>query len=383
MKKRYVILLALLVATSMMACSLEETGKGNESNKVENATNENQASMPLQSPEELTLEKVMELMNVTNMVKCFGPFHYISTMTSGTASWTWTREGIYTINDDGEIEKNTIIIDRYGMKLIYYINSDENDPYYYISDNYGSMRSKKDEYVMRFEKVFFADDDDTYANEYKVISTKEEDGLYVVEIQGYFYDTLRETFELSFAPETGCIRSCKKVIHDENHQRAEYEFVFDKSIQVDRSPKEECETSLDKKEAGTLVFDTVDINGDPITSDIIKGSKVVLMNHWVLWSEPNIEEISKLQRLYENYKDRGLLILGVYSDSENPKEIVEDAGVTYPVLHVDSNLYAYEENSVSVTYIFDGDGKLLEQDPIQGSKSYEDWEKIVLEYLPE
>lgn len=415
MKRRSVTLLALFMAVSMTACTIEEPDKGNKTETTQNVetietevesktsdeTKANEESksegsktdesksdktkvqiedipMPVNSPEELTVEKVMELTNVTNMLKSFGSFRFRLTETVGEEQ-SQASEGIYVIKDDGVFEMNMSMVDSDGSKTMYYINTDESEPYYYVSTKNGTRRLEKDEYVMTFKDVSFAD---VGADEYKVISTKEEDGLYVAEMECYFDGSHLETVELSFVPETGRIQTYKIDFH-ETDQKMDSEFAFDRSIEADLSPKEEYEASLDKKEEGSLIFDSVDINGNPVTNDIIKGSKVVLMNLWEPWCGPCVKELPELQKLYENYKDQGLLILGVYSDSEYAKETIENAGVTYPVFKVDANLYAYEQNYVPATFLFDGNGKLLQEDPIQGSKSYEGWEEIVLEYLSE
>ncbi len=135
-----------------------------------------------------------------------------------------------------------------------------------------------------------------------------------------------------------------------------------------------------------LVFTTVDIDGNAVSESIIKDSKVVLVNLWEPWCGPCVREIPDLEKLYENYKDQGLLILGVYTTFEmdaDAKEIMTSSGVTYPILKADQNLYSYEQDYVPATFLFDGNGKLLESEPIAGAQSYEQWESVVLKYLSE
>jgi thiol-disulfide isomerase/thioredoxin len=119
-----------------------------------------------------------------------------------------------------------------------------------------------------------------------------------------------------------------------------------------------------------LVFTTVDIDGNAVSESIIKDSKVVLVNLWEPWCGPCVREIPDLEKLYENYKDQGLLILGVYTTFEMDADAKE-------------NLYSYEQDYVPATFLFDGNGKLLESEPIAGAQSYEQWESVVLQYLSE
>lgn len=137
-------------------------------------------------------------------------------------------------------------------------------------------------------------------------------------------------------------------------------------------------------EPGDLFFETVDIYGNPVTDEVIWGSKLVLMNLWEPWCGPCVREMPDLELLYEKYKDQGLLILGVYTSfdmDEDAKDVLDYCGTTYPILKCDSYLYAYEQDYVPATFIFDGNGYLLDSEPIPGSQSYEEWEEIILEYL--
>ena len=138
--------------------------------------------------------------------------------------------------------------------------------------------------------------------------------------------------------------------------------------------------------SGDLVFDTVDINGNAVTDEVIRGSKLVLLNLWEPWCGPCVNEMPDLQELYENYKDQGLIILGAYTTFQmdgDAKEIVDSIGITYPILKADDNLLSYEQDYVPATFLFDGSGNLLSSEPIAGSQSYRQWEKVVQENLPE
>ncbi|MBE5862504.1 MAG: TlpA family protein disulfide reductase [Lachnospiraceae bacterium] len=135
-----------------------------------------------------------------------------------------------------------------------------------------------------------------------------------------------------------------------------------------------------------LPFETVDINGNAVTSEILEGSKLVLLNFWEPWCGPCVREMPDLEKLYEEYQDQGLLILGVYktfSMDDDAKEIVTSAGITYPILKADSVLLALEQNYVPATYLLDGEGQLLYEEPIAGARSYETWKEVVLYFMPE
>ena len=154
--------------------------------------------------------------------------------------------------------------------------------------------------------------------------------------------------------------------------------------------KDEALSQEDDTEAeytpGDLVFESVDINGNIVTDEMIKGSKLVLLNLWEPWCGPCVNEMPDLQKVYLKYKDKGLLIIGAYTTFDmdgEAKSIVSSAGITYPIVKADENLYSYEQSYVPATFIFDGNGNLLDSNPVEGSRSYMEWDTIVSRYLPD
>lgn len=75
------------------------------------------------------------------------------------------------------------------------------------------------------------------------------------------------------------------------------------------------------------------LDGEVLTSDDLAG-KVVLVNAWATWCPPCVIEMPGFQRIYEDYKEQGFLILGVSRDQGDPtpvKAFLERKGITYPV----------------------------------------------------
>ncbi len=108
------------------------------------------------------------------------------------------------------------------------------------------------------------------------------------------------------------------------------------------------------------------LDGERFTLSSLRG-KVVLLNFWATWCPPCRREIPDLNRIYDTYKDRGVVILGVSWDELNNEQIktfVKNYKVTYPILHgTQSELsqvgkaYAWE-GYLPTTYLIDRKGHL-------------------------
>lgn len=142
--------------------------------------------------------------------------------------------------------------------------------------------------------------------------------------------------------------------------------------------------TADAETEDKLMFSANDLNGHPIRSSEITGAKVIMVNFWEPWCGPCVGEMPDLQKLYEKYSEQGLMLLGVYystSSEDEAKAFVSDNQITYPILIGNDDFSSFTTEYVPTTVFFDGEGNLLSQDPIVGAQSYEDWEKMIVEYL--
>ena len=135
---------------------------------------------------------------------------------------------------------------------------------------------------------------------------------------------------------------------------------------------------------GNIDFSTVDLDGNPVNYSDFSSATVIMLNMWEPWCGPCVSEMPDLETLYQNYKDQGLIILGFHNSDEEfmfyAEEIVEETGVTYPILHYDNNIQALSTGYVPTTYFLDGNGHII-SDSYIGSRSYSEWESILLNYL--
>lgn len=63
--------------------------------------------------------------------------------------------------------------------------------------------------------------------------------------------------------------------------------------------------------------------------------KAVVVNFWASWCIPCKEETPYLQGIYEKYKDRGLVVLGIDNEDlrADARRFLERYGVTYPAVY--------------------------------------------------
>lgn len=105
----------------------------------------------------------------------------------------------------------------------------------------------------------------------------------------------------------------------------------------------------------------VDTAGVAYSHDSLAG-KVVLVNFWATWCHPCQKEIPDLSRAYDKYKTKGVVMLGVMTDSPDSQQLLNfqsDYEMTYPVVRANSDLmvsYNYPD-ALPTTFVFDRGGK--------------------------
>lgn len=91
--------------------------------------------------------------------------------------------------------------------------------------------------------------------------------------------------------------------------------------------------------------------------------KMVILNFWATWCPPCKKEIPDFIKLYEKYKDNGLVILGVSVDQGGwmiTKEFAESAGINYPIVMANRDItYKYGGvRSIPTTFVINQKGQI-------------------------
>ena len=144
----------------------------------------------------------------------------------------------------------------------------------------------------------------------------------------------------------------------------------------DEQPVPAEEQSAPESAETALRFSTTAFDGSEVDESILSEATVTMLNFFEPWCPPCIAELPELQKLYENYADKGFNLIGVYSTEEGTAEVLEKAGIGYPVLRYVPAFDAFQTGYVPTTVFLGASGEQLGETVI-GARSYEQWEEIV------
>lgn len=132
--------------------------------------------------------------------------------------------------------------------------------------------------------------------------------------------------------------------------------------------------------ASAFTFSTVDADGEAVDESIFAGHSLIMVNLWEPWCGPCVGEMPDLQKLYETYADRGLLILGVYATEEGVPQVLKATGIRYPAIRYTDAFAGFTTPYVPTTVFLDESGNLI-SGPHIGANSLDGWAAIIEELL--
>ena len=106
----------------------------------------------------------------------------------------------------------------------------------------------------------------------------------------------------------------------------------------------------------------LDTDGTAWTPEALAG-KVVVVNVWATWCKPCVTEIPDLVQVYEAYREKGVVMLGVLDDNADDATAISFAaerGVNYPIVRMDDDLFKAlgRPSKLPTTFVYDRSGHL-------------------------
>lgn len=217
--------------------------------------------------------------------------------------------------------------------------------------------------------------------------------------------SLRLTLLLSGLILTGVLAACSPKTSgsgsasqtQEAQEPSEDEKDSDAAVSSDTEDANAEADSADTSEeiANVGTFTVEDINGTSYTETIFQDYELTLVNAFTTWCSPCVREIPDLEQLSQDMAEQGVGVVGIALDVadgqgganadalEKAKLLAEQTGAAYPFLIPDATwLNGLVENIMSVptTFFVDKEGNVVGSTYV-GSRSLEDWTKIVEEEL--
>jgi len=106
-------------------------------------------------------------------------------------------------------------------------------------------------------------------------------------------------------------------------------------------------------------FQLQNLDGQPITLSGLKGNPV-LINFWATWCGPCVSEMPHLQKIHNEWSDRGLVVLAINigDSAAEVEQFLHDHNLSLPVLLDTKEVVAqkYGIRPIPTTFFLDKDG---------------------------
>jgi peroxiredoxin/outer membrane lipoprotein-sorting protein len=128
-------------------------------------------------------------------------------------------------------------------------------------------------------------------------------------------------------------------------------------------------------------FSLSNLNGNNVALSDYRG-KVVLIDFWATWCAPCRKAHPHIQALYDQYKDEGLVVLGINNESkQKAAQYMEENGYTFPtLLDLDRSVQAqYQVSAIPNVFVIDRNGNVAAN--LIGYRTKEQVEAAIKEVL--
>lgn len=110
-------------------------------------------------------------------------------------------------------------------------------------------------------------------------------------------------------------------------------------------------------------FSYTDDSGCAFNNSTLKDYRYTVINWWEPWCGHCKNEMPALDRLYEEYKARGIGFVGIYSDEKDAERVIAEYGISYPTVKIsftdDCPFSLIYTGGVPLTVIADSEGRLV------------------------
>ena len=126
---------------------------------------------------------------------------------------------------------------------------------------------------------------------------------------------------------------------------------------------------------GAISFETVDLEGNPVTSkELFADHKITMVNLWATWCTHCVRELPELERMSKEWAEQDCQIIGICDDATDDEmaaeaiKILEKNGVTYRnIRSTDELKELLKFTSLPTSYYVDSEGVVLDY-PIKGAQ---------------
>lgn len=139
-----------------------------------------------------------------------------------------------------------------------------------------------------------------------------------------------------------------------------------------------------------LKFDTVDLEGNRVTDEILQKADITMVNIWATWCPPCRAELPDIGIVEKKYREKSCQVIAICSDVtdeddsalEEAKDIITNSECEFVVLRKNKSLDAiyYNIQAYPTTLFFDKNGNVV-GNVIIGGRSEEEFAKALDEVL--
>jgi thiol-disulfide isomerase/thioredoxin len=145
------------------------------------------------------------------------------------------------------------------------------------------------------------------------------------------------------------------------------------------------------------LFMTQDLEGDSINDDYLSAYQLNMINIWATYCNPCLMEMPDLGKLNRDYHEHGFQIVGILTDAQDAslniiddklslaREIVDKTAADYFHILPSAdmiNAFLAQVTAIPCTFFLTGEGEIVGS-VYYGSRSYNDWEQIIVPLLEE